>query len=446
MLLKKLLKIKKVGFPWVFYIQMVFGLILVFSLVFPFGIKATNVDQLKSEISKKSSEMRELEEEIETWEKEINIIGEEKQSLGRDLQRLDTTEKKLNSSIYLTSKQINTTGLKIEELDIEIDEKIEDISKNSAALAEAIRIINEQESYSFLETIFMGDSLSDVWTDLDSLQKVQIEIKDKTNSLRSLKAELVVDKGDSEERKEDLSSYKVELADQKEIVEDNQVVKSKLLTETKNKESNYQSILDEKKALRDKFEAELIEYEEALRLAVDPNSIPQGGRSILSWPVDSVYITQFFGNTPFATKNPQVYGSGGHNGVDFRASVGTKLKSVLSGTVVAVGNTDAACPGASYGKWVLIRHQNGLSSLYGHMSLIKVLKGQIVVTGDVIGYSGNTGYSTGPHLHLTIYATQGMRVETYNFRSCKGASTIMPLATKEAYLNPLSYLPDYKSR
>ncbi|MEA2112865.1 MAG: peptidoglycan DD-metalloendopeptidase family protein [Patescibacteria group bacterium] len=440
MLLKKLLKIKKVGFPWFFYIQIVFGLVL----IFPLGIKATNIDELKSEISKKSLEMKGLEEEIQTWEKEINIIGEEKQSLGRDLQRLDTTEKKLNSSIYLTSKQINATGLKIEELNIQIEEKIDDISKNSAALAEAIRIINEQESYSFLETMFIGDSLSDVWTDLDSLQKVQIEIKDKTNSLKSLRAGLVLNKENSEEEKQDLSNYKVELADQKEIVEDNQSAKNKLLTETKNKESNYQTILNEKKALRDKFEAELIEYEEALRLAVDPNSIPQGGRSILAWPVDNVYITQYFGNTPFATKNPQVYGGGGHNGVDFRASVGTKLKTVLSGVVTAIGNTDAACPGASYGKWVLIKHNNGLSSLYGHMSLIKVSEGQIVVTGDVIGYSGNTGYSTGPHLHLTIYATQGMRVETYNFRSCKGKSTIMPLATREAYLNPMSYLPDYE--
>ncbi len=446
MLSEKLIKIIKIkNITWKPGFQVMFLLTIFFGLIYPFGINGAQIDELRAEISKKSLEMNKLEEEITTWEKEIVVIGQEKQSLSRDVQQLDTTQKKLNSSIYLTSSQINTTELKIEELDIQIEEKINDIEKNSMALAEAIRIINEKESYSFLEAMLAGDSISELWTDLDDLQKVQVEIKNKTNTLKNLKVELIADKEKSEEEKEYLSSYKIKLADQKEIVENNQVVKSKLLTETKNKESNYQAILDEKKKLRDQFEAELMAIEDELRLAVDPNSIPEAGRVVLSWPTDKVYITQFFGRTAFATRNPTVYGgSGEHNGVDFRASVGTDIKTVLSGTVTAVGDTDAACPGASYGKWVLVKHNNGLSSLYGHLSLIKVSVGQILITGDTIGYSGNTGYSTGPHLHLTVYATQGLSVQNYNFKSCKGKSTIMPLASREAYLNPLQYLPKYK--
>ena len=180
-------------------------------------------------------------------------------------------------------------------------------------------------------------------------------------------------------------------------------------------------------------------------MAIDPESIREAGFSILAWPVDKVYITQFFGHTAFAAKNPKVYGSGGHNGVDFRASIGTKIKTALSGTVVAVGNTDKSCPHASYGKWVFVRHNNGLSTLYAHFSKIKVAPGQILVTGDMVGWSGNTGYSTGPHLHFGVYATQGVEVKKYNFKSCKGESTIMPLITRrDAYLNPMSYLPEYK--
>ena len=448
MLLKKLIKIKNnfkqqgtnlCG-------QSLTGLILltlVFNLISPISLRADQVNELRSKISEKSLEMKGLEEEIATWEKELNVVGQEKQTLSRDIRELDTTQRKLNSNINLTGKQIDSTVLKIEKLGIEIEQREGEIKLNSAALAEAIRIINEQESYTLLESILAGATLSEVWNDLEGLQKVQAEINIKTTALKNLKVALIADKGLSEEEKEDLSSYKVRLADQKNIVINNQVTKNQLLIKTKSKESNYQTILDEKKALRDQFQAELMAFEDELRLAVDPGSIPEGRSGILSWPVDKVYITQFFGNTPFATKNPQVYGGGGHNGVDFRASVGTNIKTVLSGIVIATGNTDAACPGASYGKWVLVRHNNGLSSLYAHLSLIKVSVGQVLITGDVVGYVGNTGYSTGPHLHLSVYATQGLRVQNYNFKSCVGKSTIMPLATKEAYLNPLSYLPDY---
>jgi len=445
MLLKKLIQTNKKTTPtWKLSFQVGVGvvLVLIFLVVCPMGIGATEINELKSKISERSLEMKELEEDIEKWEKEINIVSQEKQSLDRDIKQLDTTQRKLNSSIYLTSTQITTTGLKINELGIEIDEKEIDIQLNSSALAEAIRTINEQENYTLLESILAGNTLSELWNDLEGLQRVQTEIKNKTNTLKTLKLGLVSDKKKSEGEKRDLSSYKVKLADQKIIVEDNQTTKSKLLTVTKNKESNYQVILDEKKALRDKFEAELMAFEDQLRLAIDPDSIPKAGE-ILSWPVDKVYITQFFGNTPFSTKNPQVYGGGGHNGVDFRASIMTNIRTVLSGTVTAFGNTDTACPGASYGKWVLVRHNNGLSSLYGHLSLIKVSVGQVLVTGDVVGYSGNTGYSTGPHLHLTVYATEGLRVQNYNFKSCAGKSTTMPLATREAYLNPMSYFPEY---
>ena len=78
--------------------------------------------------------------------------------------------------------------------------------------------------------------------------------------------------------------------------------------------------------------------------------------------------------------------------------------------IVGTGNTDEPRGCYSYGKWILIKHENGLSTLYAHLSLIKVNAGETVNTGDIIGYSGNTGYSTGPHLHLTVYATQGVKI------------------------------------
>ena len=89
-----------------------------------------------------------------------------------------------------------------------------------------------------------------------------------------------------------------------------------------------------------------------------------------------------------------------------------------------------------------MKHTNGLSTLYAHLSSISVSQGQTVVTGDIIGYSGRTGYVTGPHLHLTVLASEGVRVMPIpagKTRNCTGVT--IPLADTKAFLDPLLYLP-----
>ena len=175
-----------------------------------------------------------------------------------------------------------------------------------------------------------------------------------------------------------------------------------------------------------------------MKLAIDPKSIPPAGSGILAWPRDKIIETQYLGNTEFAMKT-NAYNGKGHNGVDFQASPGTRVKAALDGIVMGTGDTDKVCKGASFGRWVLVRHNNGLSTLYAHLSLIKAYEGQKVMTGDVIGYSGNTGYSTGPHLHFTVYATQGVQIMDRQSAVCGGIYH-MPIADLRAYLNPMLYL------
>ena len=107
-----------------------------------------------------------------------------------------------------------------------------------------------------------------------------------------------------------------------------------------------------------------------------------------------------------------------------------------------VGDTDVIPKCYSYGKWVLIEHQNGLSSLYAHLSRIKASAGQEINTGDLVGYSGNSGYSTGPHLHFTVYASQGVEIKRLGDikKITKCAEARIPIAPLEAYLDPLDYL------
>lgn len=88
--------------------------------------------------------------------------------------------------------------------------------------------------------------------------------------------------------------------------------------------------------------------------------------------------------------------SGHHTGVDFEVPVGTDVHAAADGEVVTAG------AGGQYGKQIVIRHSNGLYSQYAHLSKISVAKGDKVSEGDVIAMSGNTGNSTGPHLHFEI--------------------------------------------
>jgi murein DD-endopeptidase MepM/ murein hydrolase activator NlpD len=118
--------------------------------------------------------------------------------------------------------------------------------------------------------------------------------------------------------------------------------------------------------------------------------------------------------------------------------------AMSSGTVAGVGDTDQTCSGASFGKFILIKYDNGLASTYGHLSLIKVSKGQKVARGEVVGYSGNTGYSTGPHLHVSVYAKNAVEVKSLPSKSCVGKTLTQPIAPTSAYLDPMYYLPPYK--
>lgn len=409
----------------------------------PFS-SAANIDELKNKIEERNNNINELEEEIKKYQKELEIVGEEKKTLNNEVYRLNLDRKKITTDISLTNNKIYSTQLSIEKLGIEVDDKDKRIENNMVGLSESVRLMNEYDSNSLVEILLSNNELSEIWDDIEGLQRFQIGVREKTAELRDLKTSLEENKKETEEKKRELIGYRSELSDQKSIIEYNKKEKDQLLSATESKESNYKKILAEKERLREEFEQELKDLESQLRVEIDPDSIPKSDYGVLNWPLDNIYLTQYFGKTSFSTQNPQVYNGKGHTGIDFRASSGTKVKAALGGVVQGIGNTDTIPPKCySYGKWVLIKHNNGLSTLYAHLSLIKVSPGQTVNSGEIIGYSGNTGYSTGPHLHFSVYATDGVQITKFE-KSINCKDKYIPLAPYNAYLNPLSYLPKYK--
>jgi len=411
--------------------------LLVFLIFTNNGFSMTE-EELKQKIDATTASKKVLEDEIAQYQAQIKDIGDQANTLANTLKTLTTNEKRINAQINLTKKNIEIKNLEIQNLTFDIGKKEINIENNLLAIGESLRGISDADSESLIENLLKYDDLSDFWSKIEYDSQFQESLKKNTMETRNIKKDLELDKKASENSKKTLLAYQSDLNDQKKLLQINKNDTNTLLAATKNKESNYKKILAEKQALSDAFDKELAQFESELKLVIDPGSYPKSGEGILFWPLDNVYITQKFGYTDFA-KTSKIYSRDFHNGVDFRAAVGTKVKASLSGTVEAVGNTDSVCPGASYGKWVFIRHNNGLATIYAHLSLIKVSAGNEVQTGDVIGYSGSTGFSTGPHLHFTVYASQGVEVMSKKSAVCKGTYTL-PVADAKAYLDPLLYL------
>lgn len=416
-----------------------FYFLFILFAVHVFPVHAQTIDELESKINERNAEIRELEEEIQKLESQINTTSKQAQTLEGALRQLELADKKLAADIRLTERRIAQTNAVISELAELIEDKGVKIKNGNKALKESIRNIHELESRSFIEIIFSDIGFSNFWSGVFGLEQFQKEVNRNMEELKKLKLDHEEAKEKSEQEKRNLIAFNNRLADQKEIVRQNKLAQQALLKETKNQESNYKKLLAEQLAKKEALERELAEFEGQLRIEIDPESLPRTGKGILRWPVVPPVITQYFGNTPFATANPQVYGGGGHNGIDLRAAPGTPVMNAANGTVINVGDTDKQCYKASYGKWVLVKHYNGLATLYAHLSLIRALPGQEVSAGEVLGYSGNTGYSTGPHLHFAVYAANAVSVINKQSRVC-GTTLTLPAAPTNGYLNPLSYL------
>lgn len=402
--------------------------------------RASTVDELKKKIEDRNAQIKQVQEEIEKYQKEIENTGKETATLKSKIKNLEATGKKLAADIKLTQNQIQSAKLNIEKLNLQIGLKAEGITEKKNSLGEFVRAINEAESANVLEVIISEDVFSDFFSNIDRMDTFQKEIKSNLTGLKEDKADLEAKKKEREVYKKNTEKLNGQYVDQKELVDMNKSKTNKVLSETKNKEANYKKLLADRIAKQKAFEDEIKEFEDQIRLEIDPSALPKTGSGVLKWPLSFIKITQYFGNTAFATANPIIYNGGGHPGIDFRAAIGTPVMASKEGVVAGVGNTDQSCNGVSYGKWALIKHPNNLSTLYAHLSIIKVSGGQQVETGQLVGYSGDTGYATGPHLHYEVYASEGVEVKSYKSTVC-GTNMIRPMKIKNnALLNPLSYL------
>lgn len=420
-------------------------LIIVFAIstfLLPSFSRAQVSPDIQSKIAETQRQRDALLEEQKRLQATLDQVSKEGQTLSTSVKTLDATKQKLANDLKLTQANITASNLTIQKLTSDIDKNESQIATSKEAISESVKKLNDYESHTTIFNLLAYNTLTEVWTDTANLMDTQDSLSQAIDTLNQNQKELQTNKTAKEAQKSNLISLSSQLSGQKTVVEETQSAKTKLLAETRNKEAAYQKLLADNIAQEKAFEAQLFQYESQLQ-ASNPAETPTARHSELSWPLANITVTQQFGKT---SSSGRLYASGTHNGVDFRATVGTAVMAPRGGFVKAMGNTDDAKGCYSYGRWILIQHDDGLSSIYGHLSAAIVTTGQIITTGQVIGYSGGapgaygSGYSTGPHLHFGLFATAGVTVQRYSSSiNCKSVS--IPIANPQDYLDPLAYMP-----
>lgn len=398
----------------------------------------------KDAIADKEAEIRKLEQQINQYQNQIQYYSGQTRTLSTEVSNLQTSQKVLQTSLRSTSTKIDKTNMTMNQNVSEIQDLSKGINHNRYVIAETLRKVNMNDNRSPLEILLTQQTISDFLQDYQDLSRLQNALRGSVQVMHDKTIQLSLAQEELEKQKKELQGLVGELSDKEKILADQKREKDKLLKETKGKQTEYEKIVQTLQQQVEQITNEIREYESQLKFSLNPQSLPPPGSGALGWPIKDVVITQLFGRTVDAKR---LYLSGSHSGVDFRAAVGTPIYSTGDGVVEGIGDTDKTCPKASFGKWIFIRHNNGLSTAYGHLSAIKVTSGQQVKKGDLIGYSGNTGHTTGPHLHLTVYASNGVdgeegaRIAQRPSSACSGKNYTMPLAPTNAYLDPMLYLP-----
>ena len=272
--------------------------------------------------------------------------------------------------------------------------------------------------------LLKGDSLADGLFEIQSLQDLQNNLSLNVSALTELHNELKQNIDVTTATKNKLEVENTNFKNRKVIVSDKKTEKNTLLSSTKNKESAYQKQLDELENKQAAIGKEIDELETNLRASFDPNVLPFKRSGVLAYPVLNPVVTQEYGATAFAQR---AYKTKFHNGIDFKATIGDPIIAADNGSIMAVGDNGRV----QYGKYVVVKHDNNLATLYAHLSRVVVSKRDYVKVGQIIGYAGNTGYVTGPHLHFGVYWAPSITLQSFS-----GAGMVPVGVT----INPEDYL------
>ncbi|MFA5173000.1 MAG: peptidoglycan DD-metalloendopeptidase family protein [Candidatus Paceibacterota bacterium] len=408
---------------------------IVFFVLAVFGsaeeIKAVSQEEeLKIKIEERNKELQKIKEEIESTEKDLNIVEDQKKTYQGDVNSLTKNIKQLNLGIKSAEVSIGKLDLELTSLETGIRSTAEEIEDKTYSMGKVLREVQFLDSSSEIMTLLKSKSLSEGVTNIQNLLDLKNKISDEVEILKSLKDDLNIKVKDRSDKKEEVVLQNKNLTYRKVIIEEQQEEKKKLLSLTKKQAEEYSDKLNDLVKKQEEIAKEIEDIELKLKENFNLESLKGIGGVLLS-PIKGVvgdFLTQEYGITSFSSS----YKSGFHNGIDLGIPTGTPVFASADGIVAAVGNQDSYCYKGAYGRFIVLKHsENKLTTLYAHLSKYLVSPNQDVKRGELIGYSGSSGFSTGPHLHFTVYAS-----ETFYM----GQSRVCGQMPFGAHLNPMEYI------
>lgn len=350
-----------------------------------------------------------LENKLAGYNKDAIALKKELSDTQGKVSSLENQIANLDRETTLLTSQIATMGTLIEQWTVLSEEKktqIEELEKQQAeeqkVFDNMLRMSYEYGSDTYFNLIFGSESIGDF---LSRVDLITYHLKYNNNVLENLantKESLEKTRGEYDYSLTSLDDYKTSQEDLKAELEvkitQTQRKKEELMKDAKQTQAQYDKKLAEAQEIAAEIRA-LYEQQERERKEAAAKGIPynSGGAAtgVFQYPLPLNYtrISSGFVNriSPITGKREN------HNGLDLPAPRGTHIFAADGGTVVIARTS------SSWGNYITIDHGNGLMTLYAHCSALNVSEGQTVLKGDIIGYVGSTGWSTGNHLHFTVY-------------------------------------------
>lgn len=408
---------KKLKFSLRFFCAALLVLSLSVGLFSPaFAVSSADIQDELDELEKKADAIKEqqdaLQEKIdENDQKTLSVVDQRAQ--------VDQQVTLIYQEVQNLNEQLKQYNLLIAEKQAEVDGLLQRQSELLDRYKQRIRAMQEQGDISYWAVIFRANSFSDMLNRVAMVEEIAKSDQRMMDELRSMASEVLDAKNALADEKAAIEQKKVELAaaeealaakrEESESLLDELIANAQLLAEEDEKYESLQNELADEIAKKEqeynqKVEEERKAYEAAQKGNGGNVGTNENGDPFIVAPKNESFIFPLPTNigscitSPYGMRYHPVTGVYKfHNGVDYAANAGRPIYASKSGIV-----TTATCTTA-WGNYVVINHGDGFSTLYAHMTHYIVSYGEYVEQGQTIGYVGSTGYSTGPHLHFTIF-------------------------------------------